>query len=84
MRIEPSAAPLRATTEELAGLPPTLVITAEADMLRDEGEAYARKLMDTGVPVVAVRYGVIQSFSTQNPMAASPLAPAAHSPERRV
>ena len=55
-RKEITCSPLLASTEELTGLPPAMVQTAGNDVLRDEGEAYARKLDAAGVDVTAVRY----------------------------
>lgn len=77
-RAEITASPLRATTEQLAGLPPALVITAEADVLRDEGEAYANKLRAADVPVTTRRYrGTIHDFVMIDALADSDAAQAA-------
>jgi acetyl esterase/lipase len=66
-RAQITASPLRATLEQVTGLPQALVITGEADVLRDEGEAYAKKLRQAGVPVTAVRYqGIIHDFVMLN------------------
>lgn len=72
-RTEITASPLRASVQELAGLPPALVIVDENDVLRDEGEAYAHKLMAAGVEVTAMRLlGTIHDFMMLNPLARTP------------
>ena len=77
-RSEILASPLRASTTELSGLPPALVINGEADVLRDEGEAYATKLRAAGVPVTQARYGgIIHDFVMLHPLADTHAAKAA-------
>lgn len=67
------ASPLQATIEQLKGLPPALIQVAESDILRDEGEAYGRKLDEAGVPVTTVRYnGMIHDFGLLNGLAELP------------
>lgn len=66
-RNEITASPLRADVEHLRGLPEAMIINGEADVLRDEGEAYARKLREAGVDVTAVRIqGIIHDFVMLN------------------
>lgn len=61
------ASPLRASREQLQGLPPTLIQTAELDVLRDEGEAFGRKLDAAGVDVTVTRYnGLIHDYGLLN------------------
>ncbi|MEV7392680.1 MULTISPECIES: alpha/beta hydrolase [unclassified Streptomyces] len=77
-RAQITASPLRATTEQLKDLPPALVVVAEADVLRDEGEAYANKLREAGVPVTAVRFqGIIHDFVMLNALRETHAAEAA-------
>jgi len=72
-RKQPTATPLNASLDELEGLPDALVIVDENDVLRDEGEAYARKLSDAGVRVTSVRYnGTIHDFVMLNAIADTP------------
>ena len=68
-RAQITASPNRATIEQLRGLPPVFLCVDEADVLRDEGEAYAAKLRLAGVPVTTVRYdGTIHDFMLLNPL----------------
>jgi len=72
-RKEIYASPLQATVDQLKGLPPALIITSENDILRDEAEAYGRKLDEAGVPVTTVRYnGTIHDFGLLNSLAEIP------------
>lgn len=67
------ASPLQATIEQLKGLPPTLIQVAENDVLREEGEAFGRKLNEAGVKVTTVRYnGMIHDFGLLNGLAEEP------------
>jgi acetyl esterase len=73
-----TVSPLRATEEELQGLPKTLIINGECDVLRDEGESYGRKLRRAGVDVTATRYaGIIHDFMLLNAVADTNAAKAA-------
>ncbi|SKC64722.1 Acetyl esterase/lipase [Burkholderia sp. YR290] len=77
-KANPYVSPLRASIAEMKDLPPAIVVTAENDPLRDEGEAYARKLKEAGVSVVAVRYnGTIHDFVTLNALRGIPSTEAA-------
>ena len=73
VRKEIYASPLQATQTQLQGLPPAFIEVAENDVLRDEGEAYARKLDAAGVKVTTVRYnGMIHDWGLLNPLATVP------------
>ncbi|HEX6657269.1 MAG TPA: alpha/beta hydrolase [Ilumatobacter sp.] len=68
-RSEITVSPLRASLEELAGLPEAFLIVDENDVLRDEGEAYARRLTEAGVRTTSVRYnGILHDFMMLNPV----------------
>ena len=69
LRDEITASPLRADRDQLVDLPTALVIVDENDVLRDEGEAYARKLLAAGVHTTSVRInGTIHDFMMLNPL----------------
>jgi acetyl esterase len=72
-RKKTTASPLAATIEQLEGLPPALIIVDENDVLRDEGEAYARKLIQAGVEVTVLRVlATHHDFALLNPLAGTP------------
>jgi len=72
-RLEPLASPLRAGSSELSLLPSALIVTSEYDVLRDEGEAYARRLSDAGVSVTSVRFaGTVHGFVMTDSLANTP------------
>ena len=74
-RKQSTATPLNASLDQLAGLPEALVMVDENDVLRDEGEAYARKLSNAGVRVTSTRYnGTIHDFVMLNALADTPAA----------
>ncbi len=77
-RADIHVSPINASSEQLKGLPQTLLFVDENDVLRDEGEAYGRKLAAAGVPVRSVRYnGTIHDFMLLNPIANTPAVRAA-------
>jgi acetyl esterase len=72
-RKQPTATPLNATIDQLRGLPEALIVVDENDVLRDEGEAYARKLSQAGVRVTSERYnGTIHDFVLLNAISDTP------------
>lgn len=78
LRCESTASPLRASLGELRGMPPALIITAELDILRDEAEAYARRLAQADVAVAEARFlGTVHSFMIINALAHTPASRAA-------
>ena len=77
-RTKPLASPLHASLEQLKHLPPAIIVTNENDVLRDEGEAYAHKLIEAGVPVVAIRLiGTIHDCLLINAITETPVIRAA-------
>lgn len=71
--IETRASPLRATVEQLKGLPPTLIQVAGNDVLRDEGLAYGRSLDGAGVDLTMVRYeNLIHDYGLLNAISQVP------------
>lgn len=75
LRMDPKASPLQATLDQLKDLPEALIINGEFDVLRDEGEAYAHKLIEAGVKVTAMTFrGTIHDFVMLNALAKTPAA----------